>query len=75
LELRFLNGASPELQAEILEFYGHRDAPYATKQTAKAWAKVQAQLAQLKKAGSAVVAGGTDGPSLSGRSSEQGLIC
>ena len=62
--------ASPELRAEILEFYGHADAPYATRQNPKAWAKVQTQLEQLKNAGPAVVAGGTDDPSLSSRSSE-----
>ncbi len=44
------NGASPELRAELLEFYGHPDAPYATKQNPKAWANVQTQLEQLKKA-------------------------
>jgi hypothetical protein len=44
------SGASPELRAEFLEFYGHPDAPYATKRKPKAWAKVQAQLEQLKKA-------------------------
>jgi len=38
------SGASPELRAEMLEFYGHPDAPYATKQKPKAWAKVQAHL-------------------------------
>jgi len=43
-------GASPELRAGILEFYGHPEAPYATKRNPKAWAKVQAQLEQLKKA-------------------------
>jgi Zinc dependent phospholipase C len=44
------SGISPELRAEFLEFYGHPDAPYATKRKPKAWAKVQAQLEQLKKA-------------------------
>jgi hypothetical protein len=44
------SGVRPELRAEFLEFYGHPDAPYATKRRAKAWAKVQAQLEQLKKA-------------------------
>ena len=43
------SGLSPELRAEFLEFYGHPDAPYATKGNPKAWAKVQAQLEQLKK--------------------------
>jgi hypothetical protein len=52
------SGASPELRAEILEFYGHPDAPYATKQNPKAWAKVQAQLEQLRKAAPPVVPGG-----------------
>jgi hypothetical protein len=42
-------GATPGLRAEILEFYGHPDAPYATKQNRKAWTKVQAELEQLKK--------------------------
>jgi hypothetical protein len=52
------SGASPELRAELMEFYGDPDAPYATKQNPKAWAKVQAQLAQLRKAGPPVVTGG-----------------
>jgi Zinc dependent phospholipase C len=47
-ELSKLNfsGASMELHAEMVEFYGHSDAPYATKRNPKAWAKVQAQLEQ-----------------------------
>jgi hypothetical protein len=64
------SGASPELRAELLEFYGHPDAPYATKRNPKAWAKAQAQLEQLKRAATPVVAGGADDPSLSSRSSE-----
>ncbi len=44
------SGASAELRAEFLEFYGHPDAPYATKRNPKAWAKVQAELEQLKQA-------------------------
>ena len=51
------SSAAPELRAEILEFYGHPDAPYATKLNPKAWAKVQAQLEQLKKAAPPVIAG------------------
>jgi hypothetical protein len=43
------SGASQEVRAGLLEFYGHSDAPYATKRNPKAWAKVQAQLEQLKK--------------------------
>src|ERR1700675_1264901 len=41
--------ASADVRAELLEFYGHPDAPYATKRKPKVWAKVQAQLEQLKK--------------------------
>jgi hypothetical protein len=62
--------ASPELRAEMFEFYGHPDAPYATKRNRKAWAKVQAQLEQLKKAAPPVVTGLMHDPSLSGRTSE-----
>ena len=48
-------GAPLELRADLLEFYGHPDAPYATKRNAKAWAKVLVQLEQLKKAPPPVV--------------------
>jgi Zinc dependent phospholipase C len=41
-------GASPEVQAELLEFFSHANAPYATKRNPKDWAKVQAELGQLK---------------------------
>ena len=47
-------GISPELRAELLEFYGHLEAPYATKQNPKAWVKVQTQVEQLKRAAPAV---------------------
>ena len=43
-------GASPELKAELLHFFAEPDAPYATKRNAKAWAKVQTELQQLKAA-------------------------
>jgi hypothetical protein len=51
------SGASLEVRAELLEFYGHPDAPYATKRKPKDWAKVQAELEQLKKATPPVVPG------------------
>jgi Zinc dependent phospholipase C len=51
------SGATLELRAGILEFYGHPDAPYATKRNPKAWVKVQAQLEQLRKAAPPVVTG------------------
>ena len=44
------SGTSPEVRAELLEFFGHPDAPYATKRKPKDWAKVQVELEQLKKA-------------------------
>jgi len=64
------SGASPELRAEILEFYEHPDAPYATKRKAKAWAKVQTQVEQLRKAALRVVTGEANEPSFSAHSVE-----
>jgi hypothetical protein len=49
LAKRNFNGAPPGVLAELAEFYGHPEAPYATKRKPKDWAKVQAQLEQLKK--------------------------
>jgi Zinc dependent phospholipase C len=49
-------GASPETLAELLDFFGHPDAPYAIKRKPKEWAKVQAELEQLKKVAHAPVA-------------------
>jgi len=43
-------GATPEVKAELSRFFAVPDAPYATKRNAKAWAKVQTQLQQLKAA-------------------------
>jgi zinc dependent phospholipase C len=43
-------GATSEVKAELLHFFAEPDAPYATKHNAKAWAKVQTQLQQLKSA-------------------------
>jgi Zinc dependent phospholipase C len=54
------SGASPAVRAELVEFFGHPDAPYATKRKPKDWAKVQAELEQLKKAAPAGVTGETD---------------
>ena len=44
------SGASPEVRAELLEFFGHPDAPYAVKQKPKEWARVQAEVEQLRQA-------------------------
>ncbi len=62
------NGASPDARAELMQFFGHPDAPYATKRKPKEWAKVQAELEQLKNAGPPMVTGTSS--SLSGLSSE-----
>jgi len=43
-------GATSDVKAELLNFFAEPDAPYATKRNAKAWAKVQTQLQQLKSA-------------------------
>jgi hypothetical protein len=50
------SGASIEVRAELLEFFAHPDAPYATKGKPKEWAKVQAELEQLRKAPPSVAA-------------------
>jgi hypothetical protein len=43
-------GASPEVRAELLEFFGHPDAPYAMKRQPKKWSEVQTDLERLKNA-------------------------
>jgi hypothetical protein len=48
------SGASEELRSELLEFFGHPDAPYATKRRPKEWAQVQIELEQLRKAAAPV---------------------
>ena len=61
-------GASPEVRAELLEFFGHPDAPYSLKRKPKEWAKVQSQLEQLKNAVPPMVT--QAGSSISGLSTE-----
>jgi hypothetical protein len=56
------SGASPEVRAELLEFFGHPDAPYTIKRKPKDWAKVQAELEQLKNVVLPVVPTAADGP-------------
>jgi hypothetical protein len=41
-------GMSSELREELLHFFAEPAAPYATKRDPKAWARVQAELEQLK---------------------------
>lgn len=43
------SGVSPQLRADLLEFYGHPDAPDATKKKPKEWVKVQDDVEELKK--------------------------
>jgi hypothetical protein len=56
------NGASPAIRAELLEFFAHPEAPYATKRKPKEWARVQAELEQLRKVASLGVASDSDNP-------------
>ena len=41
-------GVSPEMRAELLDYLGHDDAPYAMKKHKKDWNKVEAELNELK---------------------------
>jgi Zinc dependent phospholipase C len=41
--------ASEDLRTDLLDFYSDLNAPFATKRDPKAWARVQAELEQLKK--------------------------
>jgi Zinc dependent phospholipase C len=43
------SGVSPGLRAELIDFFGHPDAPYAIKKNAKEWTKVQEEVARLKE--------------------------
>jgi hypothetical protein len=47
------SGTSLELRTELLEFFGHPDAPYATKRKPNEWARVQVELEQMRRAASA----------------------
>jgi len=57
-EKKFANMSS-ELREELLHFFAEPDAPYATKRNLKAWAKVQAELEQLKTSPQTHAAGET----------------
>lgn len=47
--------ANAGLRAELIGFYSHPDAPYATKEKKKEWERVQAEVARLKAATPAAV--------------------
>jgi hypothetical protein len=42
------NSVSPELRADIMAFYSNLEAPFTTKNDAKAWQKVTADLTEFK---------------------------
>jgi hypothetical protein len=42
--------ASPEVRSELLQFFGQQNAPNAVRRNRKEWAKVQAEVEQLKSA-------------------------
>ncbi len=60
------SGAGPKVRAELLEFFGHPDAPYATKRRPKDWARVQAELEQLRNDVPSVDRTAADGPFMLG---------
>ncbi|HEX4076955.1 MAG TPA: zinc dependent phospholipase C family protein [Candidatus Acidoferrales bacterium] len=50
------SGASPEIRSELLQFFGDPSAPYAIRKKKKEWARVQAEITELKQATPATVA-------------------
>lgn len=50
------SGASPEIRAELLEFFADPNAPYAMKHKKKEWARVQVEIARLRQATPATAA-------------------
>ena len=64
-------GASQEVRAELLEFFGHPDAPYTIKRKPKDWAKVQGEVEQLRNTPPAVSRTAADSPSSLGVGSVQ----
>jgi hypothetical protein len=66
------SGAPLAIRTELLEFYGHPDAPYTTKRKPKDWARVQAELEQLKRAAPPVFTPTADTPVQPGLSDNRG---
>ena len=54
------SAAPPELRTELLRFYADPNAPYATRRDARAWAKVESELHELRSAGGPVPATADD---------------
>jgi hypothetical protein len=63
-------GASPEIRTELLDFFGHPDAPFAVKRKPKDWAKIQAALDALKNAPPPATASSMNDPFFSSPASE-----
>ncbi len=42
-------GISAPVRTDLLDFFGHPDAPYSIRRDPKAWAKVQEEIEELKK--------------------------
>ncbi len=57
------SGITPDLRAELLQYYSDPNAPYATKRKPKDWTKVQVALQQLKNTQPAPVSAETLSPS------------
>jgi hypothetical protein len=49
LEQQKFAGTPPEIRTELLDYFATADSPFKLKQDPKAWAKVQAELDELKK--------------------------
>jgi len=64
------SGASQGIRDELLEFFGHPDVPYAVKRKPKDWAKIQADLEELKNAPPPATATSMNDSFLSAPSSE-----
>jgi hypothetical protein len=64
------SGASPEIRSELLEYFGHPDAPYAMKRKPKEWAKVQVELEELRNATPPAATASTNDPILFDLSAE-----
>jgi hypothetical protein len=64
------HGVSADLRAELLEFFGHPEAPNTVKQKPKDWAKIQAELEQLKNSPAPSPAASAMDPGWSAPSSE-----
>lgn len=64
------SGASLSVRSELLEFYGHPEAHYATMRKPKDWTRVQDELEQMKKAAPPVVPATADVPAHAGLPSD-----